>query len=1209
MKKSILFLIIFTLFVLISQSQNIAVNTDGSLPDSSAIIDIKSNIDGMLFPRLTRNEIYNMGFVAHSMIVYCTDDHAFYMYYSNDSLWHKVGTGNNYILHKRYLPGFICGDSIFHDSLMYGTVYFNKRCWLDRNLGAVQKATAINDALSYGGYYQWGRLTDGHEKSNSTVTTTLSHADVPGHNMFITSPVEPRDWRAPSKNSLWSWLYGINNPCPMGFRLPSRYELENISSGWATHVDGFNSILKLPSPGYRTFDNGLLEHVGQDGVYHTYTNGDPLKTSIMMIHPTGITIFTNTDRSAGFSVRCIKEREPPLVPYDHLPANDSVVTIHNPVLKWSCSDGDGDILEYVVFFGLEFPPDYIARFLPDTFLQLSGLLPDTTYFWRIKAYDLNGYASWSDDWSFQTGSLNQFICGDTIFFLDDTLKTVSHNNRCWLDRNLGADHPATSINDPDAYGDYYQWGRYRDGHQVPTSLTTSTLSTYFRPRHDYFITTNSYPYDWYTYQLNNLWAGSTAYNNPCPYGYYVPSSSEWSMAIIGWNNVTDAFNSPLKITAHGARSRINGTFFDVGNIGMYQTSNTSGIYHDWVYLGAYTALNTDGTRAYANPVRCVKKNQPPYDLTYASPTDGSTITSSYAKLHWTCKDPDGEELQYRIHLGLSSNPEVAAYEQADTFFIASSLLPDTTYFWKIMAIDHSGESIEGPVWSFNTNITNPFSCGDTLFFRNDTVMTVMHDNRCWMDRNLGAERVATSFTDADAYGDYYQWGRYADGHQEPTSLATGYLAAGDRAHHGFYILNAAHPYDWHSPQNDTLWAGPLSYNNPCPYGYYVTSMQDWISAMADWSNGTDAFNSSLKITANGERDGHNNFNYQNAWGLYHASTTTGTSSEYISIGAGKYFYYDGRRVFGRGVRCIKENQAPYDLQYALPLNWDTITLAYAKLHWTCKDPDGEALHYHIHLGLTQNPEVVAYQQPDTFYFANGLIPDTTCFWKIIAVDQAGETLEGPVWSFSTNNINPFVCGDTIFHRNDTLLTVIHDNRCWLDRNLGADHPATSINDPDAYGDYYQWGRYYDGHEDPSSMTTSALSSVNRPGHGRYILTSSHPYDWRVPQNDTLWGSTDSYNNPCPYGFYVPSSADWTSAMSGWVNLTDAFNSPLKLTASGGRSRIDGSMYDQGISCHYQTSSTVGHQNDWVNFGATVGLYSTGERAYSNPVRCIKAVQP
>ena len=38
--------------------------------------------------------------------------------------------------------------------------------------------------------------------------------------------------------------------------------------------------------------------------------------------------------------------------------------------------------------------------------------------------------------------------------------------------------------------------------------------------------------------------------------------------------------------------------------------------------------------------------------------------------------------------------------------------------------------------------------------------------KIWMDRNLGATQAATSSTDAASYGDLYQWGRAADGHEK-----------------------------------------------------------------------------------------------------------------------------------------------------------------------------------------------------------------------------------------------------------------------------------------------------------------------------------------------------------------------------------------------------------------------------------------------------------
>ncbi|WP_312074880.1 T9SS type A sorting domain-containing protein [Chryseobacterium sp.] len=43
------------------------------------------------------------------------------------------------------------------------------------------------------------------------------------------------------------------------------------------------------------------------------------------------------------------------------------------------------------------------------------------------------------------------------------------------------------------------------------------------------------------------------------------------------------------------------------------------------------------------------------------------------------------------------------------------------------------------------------------------------DGKVWLQQNLGSTKTATSLTDADAYGDLFQWGRWDDGHQVRTS--------------------------------------------------------------------------------------------------------------------------------------------------------------------------------------------------------------------------------------------------------------------------------------------------------------------------------------------------------------------------------------------------------------------------------------------------------
>ena len=70
------------------------------------------------------------------------------------------------------------------------------------------------------------------------------------------------------------------------------------------------------------------------------------------------------------------------------------------------------------------------------------------------------------------------------------------------------------------------------------------------------------------------------------------------------------------------------------------------------------------------------------------------------------------------------------------------------------------------------------------------VVTNPVTGRTWMDRNLGASRVATGSTDAEAYGDLYQWGRAADGHQKRNSSTNTTQSSSDNPGHGNFIIFA-----------------------------------------------------------------------------------------------------------------------------------------------------------------------------------------------------------------------------------------------------------------------------------------------------------------------------------------------------------------------------------------------------------------------------------
>jgi len=179
--------------------------------------------------------------------------------------------------------------------------------------------------------------------------------------------------------------------------------------------------------------------------------------------------------------------------------------------------------------------------------------------------------------------------------------------KVWMDRNLGASQVATSSSDASAYGDIYQWGRGKDGHENRYSGTTSTLSSSDQPGHGNYITASSGSYDWRSGQNSNLWQGVNGTNNPCPSGFRVPTSAEWQSEYGTWSsqNMSGGYNA-LKLSYAGSRLAMNGSLSGAGSTGLYWTSST-GFGGSTVYnISSSSITSINSIRAAGASVRCIK---------------------------------------------------------------------------------------------------------------------------------------------------------------------------------------------------------------------------------------------------------------------------------------------------------------------------------------------------------------------------------------------------------------------------------------------------------------------------------------------------------------------------------------------------------------------------------------------------------------------------
>lgn len=89
---SILIAAMLIVLATIANAQNVGINSDGSAPNSSAMLDVSSTIKGFLAPRMTEAQKNAITSPATGLLVYQTDDTPGFYYYTGSG-WTLVGTG------------------------------------------------------------------------------------------------------------------------------------------------------------------------------------------------------------------------------------------------------------------------------------------------------------------------------------------------------------------------------------------------------------------------------------------------------------------------------------------------------------------------------------------------------------------------------------------------------------------------------------------------------------------------------------------------------------------------------------------------------------------------------------------------------------------------------------------------------------------------------------------------------------------------------------------------------------------------------------------------------------------------------------------------------------------------------------------------------------------------------------------------------------
>src|ERR1700722_13772452 len=91
--KKLLYLLVILLATHTAAIAQVGLNTDGSNPDSSAMLDIKSTTQGILIPRMTSTQRAAIKNPAKGLMVYDSTTTSFWFH--NGSTWSEITTGAN----------------------------------------------------------------------------------------------------------------------------------------------------------------------------------------------------------------------------------------------------------------------------------------------------------------------------------------------------------------------------------------------------------------------------------------------------------------------------------------------------------------------------------------------------------------------------------------------------------------------------------------------------------------------------------------------------------------------------------------------------------------------------------------------------------------------------------------------------------------------------------------------------------------------------------------------------------------------------------------------------------------------------------------------------------------------------------------------------------------------------------------------------------
>ena len=400
-------------------------------------------------------------------------------------------------------------------------------------------------------------------------------------------------------------------------------------------------------------------------------------------------------------------------------------------------------------------------------------------------------------------------------------------------------------------------------------------------------------------------------------------------------------------------------------------------------------------------------NHAPNAPSNPSPANGAANQSVDVNLSWTGGDPDaGDAVTYDVYFGTADPPTaLVSPNQLTTTCDPGTLSANTTYYWEIVAKDNHDSSTDGPVWSFTTGSSpnNPPNIPSSPSPSNGVINCPTNQKLNW----IGG--------DPDA-GDTVTYNVYFGTANPPTTLVLTNQSA-ITYNPGTLIANTT--YYWRIEVKDNHGASTSGSVWSFTTGSSTNRPPNTPGSPSP-SNGVT--NQSINVDLSwigGDPDAGDTVTYNVYFGTANPPTTlvltnqSATTYDPGTLSLNTAYYWkivatDNHATSTNGpvwsfATGLSTNNPPNAPSNPLPSNGAANQSINVDLSWIGGDPDaGDTVKYDVYFGTANPPTtLVLTNQSATTYDPGTLSNNTTYYWKIVAKDNHGVSVSGPVWSFAT----------------------------------------------------------------------------------------------------------------------------------------------------------------------------------------------------------------